>query len=317
MADLIRVPDGLNPAPADETIAVPAALSTSEASTRCSHLCMVIFQDACGGCEFACTSTCETSCQDCQSGCEVTCQSACEQACQLGCQGLCQTCEDCESSCENGCESGCEVSCQGSCESSCQGCESSCQGCEGACEYACENTCQSSCEGCESCEDACESSCQTTCESSCQGSCQSACQGACELGGQTPGELGVIPWTWLASNGSATDAQTTRTYEVCVGERPVNEFCTAVWNDLVDKVAEMRSAVGEWDLALGAYYPSSQCKITASSPFLTVTKYNSVRYNVGSIKATGIQDVVAGQQIYGRDFIVLADVLNQIIEEGV
>lgn len=124
----------------------------------------------------------------------------------------------------------------------------------------------------------------------------------------------VEPWSWTRSNGSATNAQTQRAYDVIMGNITADNFAHEVWNDLVDKVAEMREAKGyTWDRAGGTYPSASGCKMSAGDR-LTAAAYNGVRYNIGSVFSTGISDQSPGDQITGYKIYHLTEVLNIIID---
>lgn len=124
----------------------------------------------------------------------------------------------------------------------------------------------------------------------------------------------IEPWSWTRSNGSATNAQTQRAYDVLMGDITADNFSHEVWNDLVDKVAEMRSAKGyTWDRAGGTYPSASGCKMYAGDR-LTADAYNGVRYNIGSVESTGIYDQSPGDPITGNKIYHLTEVLNTIID---
>ena len=125
--------------------------------------------------------------------------------------------------------------------------------------------------------------------------------------------LGVTPWSWTESNGSATAGQTQTAYAILQGTRSADDFSHMVWNDLVDKVEEMRTALGGiWDTVGGRYLSASACKAAAGDT-LRAAAYNSVKVNVGNIQSTGIQDVAPGDEITGYHITHVVDVLNQII----
>lgn len=125
----------------------------------------------------------------------------------------------------------------------------------------------------------------------------------------------IDPWSWTQSNGQATNAETQQAYDVLMGTRTANQFSHYVWNDLVDKVEEMRNAQGyNWDRAGGTYPSASGCKMSAGDR-LTADAYNGVRYNIGSILSTGIFDQSPGDKITGYKIHHLTEVLNEIIND--
>lgn len=130
----------------------------------------------------------------------------------------------------------------------------------------------------------------------------------------TEPEILVDPWSWTASNGAATATQTRNAYAILQGTRAADDFHHNVWNDLVDKVVEMREALGySWTTDSGRFPSASGCKVSAGDT-LSALKYNALKTNIGSIKSTGIQDVDAGDEITGYHIVHITDVLNEIIE---
>lgn len=129
-----------------------------------------------------------------------------------------------------------------------------------------------------------------------------------------PEVIAVDKWSWTSSNGSATATQTRYAYEVCQGERTADNFSYKVWNDLVDKANEVRTARGYyWDTANGKYLSVANCKVSSGED-LSAEVYNSVRYNLGSIIAVGFADVSPGDEVTGYHFTRLAEVINLIID---
>lgn len=125
----------------------------------------------------------------------------------------------------------------------------------------------------------------------------------------------VSHWSWSESNGSASTSQTVRAYNVLMGNVTADQFAHEVWNDLVDKVVEIRDALGySWDRAGGDYPSASGCKMNAGDR-LTADAYNGVRYNIGSVFSTGISDQSPGDQITGYKIYHLTEVLNIIIDD--
>ena len=128
-------------------------------------------------------------------------------------------------------------------------------------------------------------------------------------------QLPVEPWTWTGSNGQATATQTRNAYSILQGNRTADDFSHNVWNDLIDKVVEMRQALGySWTTDTGRFPSASGCKVSAGEA-LSALKYNAMRTNVGSIRSTGIPDVSAGDEITGYMIVHVTDVLNDIIAD--
>lgn len=128
----------------------------------------------------------------------------------------------------------------------------------------------------------------------------------------------MTQWGWFESNGNATAEQTWLFWRVLQGEVPCDYFYAVVWNDLVDKVAEMRSAIGRpWDTNEGGaklYLTQAECYATPGDPF-RADVYNAVRFQVGSIKGTQVTDRVPGGEITGYHILRMVEVLNEIISE--
>ncbi len=129
--------------------------------------------------------------------------------------------------------------------------------------------------------------------------------------------LDVSPWSWTQSNGEATSTQTKRAYQILLGNQPAsNGFSHLVWNDLVDKVAEVRGACGlSWQTSYGGitYLSKNACYVDAGDT-LSARIYNSVRHQIGSIRSTGISDRSKGGEVLGSYITTITDVLNDIIE---
>jgi hypothetical protein len=140
--------------------------------------------------------------------------------------------------------------------------------------------------------------------------------GECGQGGcgssQTSSGLGVEPWSWEISNGSASSAQTKRAYQILLGNSPAGGFSYKVWNDLVDKVAEMRKAAKNW--GWDPVVLTKDKTYVSSDTILSADIYNSLRYNIGSVKSTGSEYVVeSGDEILGKHIVNIVEILNEII----
>lgn len=124
-------------------------------------------------------------------------------------------------------------------------------------------------------------------------------------------------WNWDESNGTATAEQTQNFRRFLLGELPCEHFYAEVWNDIVNKVAEMRDAAGlGWDTNPGgtSYLPQAACYAAPGEPFRPDV-YNGVRFQVGSIKGTQVTDRVPGGEITGYHILRMVEVLNEIISE--
>lgn len=125
----------------------------------------------------------------------------------------------------------------------------------------------------------------------------------------------VERWTWTASNGSASIAQTKAAYSAVTGHGSTTDFSYRVWNDLVNKVAEAAEAAGgSWNVPGSKYLSLEETLMSANDKVLTANRFNSLKVNIGSRISTGIQDVSPGDAVVGSYFITLADKLNQWID---
>ncbi len=119
-------------------------------------------------------------------------------------------------------------------------------------------------------------------------------------------------WYWGQSNGSATASQTQAALDALVGKEPTSNFSYLVWNDLVDKAYEVVSASGDsWDNSYATY---ASTKMTSSSKVLTASRFNSLRFNVGSHYSTGIAEVSTGDQVKANYFTTIANSINLWID---
>lgn len=124
----------------------------------------------------------------------------------------------------------------------------------------------------------------------------------------------VAKWSWSASNGTATASETQNAYKVIQGTLSSEYFSSKVWNDIVDKVALVRTAMSyTWDTNNLKYFTADNCKVSSGST-LSAKVYNSVKYNIGSIAATGIQDVSPGDEVLGKYFTAITNAINVAID---
>lgn len=99
-----------------------------------------------------------------------------------------------------------------------------------------------------------------------------------------------------------------KAYTAITSNGYVSDFSYKVWNDMVDKTKEALDACGEnWDSKYATY---ANTKISSSNKVLTATKFNSLRFNIGSHEATGIADKSKDEYVYGEYFTILTDKLN-------
>ena len=137
--------------------------------------------------------------------------------------------------------------------------------------------------------------------------------GTIELYVQPPEKtISITKWSWTASNGNASASLTQAAYSAVVDKTVVTNFSYLVWNDLCDKVKEILDATGDsWDSTYATY---ANTKMSSSNKTLTATKFNSLRYNIGSHYSTGISDVYTNDDVLGSYFTKLASCINGWID---
>lgn len=116
-----------------------------------------------------------------------------------------------------------------------------------------------------------------------------------EGGAETPPEDLIEGWSWSVTIKSGTK----------VSAVPYTD-----WNSLIDKIDELLDTgnYGSWlkDSTEGAVLSKSASKMKSSDKVLTADRFNSVRYNIGARRGTGIKVVVSpGDTVY-------ADYLNKL-----
>ena len=132
--------------------------------------------------------------------------------------------------------------------------------------------------------------------------------------------LGIDPWDWNSSNGSATAAQTRAAYNAVTNQGRLNNFSYLVWNDMVDKVWEIAQAAlkkshpdetPSWNINNGNCLSYGNTKMSATDKVLTALRFNSLKYNIGYIYPTGISDVFKGDVVLGSYFTTLTQRMNE------
>ena len=124
-----------------------------------------------------------------------------------------------------------------------------------------------------------------------------------------------LHWSWDSSNGEATTTATQTAYEAITKKGLLSDFNYKVWNDMCTKVSNVRlfAEVGAWDTT-GGGLTISETKMNANDKTLTATRFNSLKYQIGSHVPTGIGDKVAGNIVYGSYFVTLMEKLNAWID---
>lgn len=142
---------------------------------------------------------------------------------------------------------------------------------------------------------------------------------------------GVTPWSWNASNGTASAVQTRTAYNAVSNYGPISDFSYLVWNDMVAKVAEMRNRANQKPVWNTKYLTQASTSMsnTESGRTMTAARYNSLRYNIGlyygfnEVPSGELIDLdsvtkekVPGDPVIGSDFIDLMTCLNYAIDRA-
>ena len=122
------------------------------------------------------------------------------------------------------------------------------------------------------------------------------------------GGVSLDLWSWTESNGTATVYETQEAYRALTQALYVKLFSHNVWNDMVNKVKATLDYIGAvWDNSYESY---NDTLMTVSDRTLTASRFNSLRYNIGSHYSTGISEVQAGDEVNGDYLIMLGRVIN-------
>ena len=119
----------------------------------------------------------------------------------------------------------------------------------------------------------------------------------------------IEEFDWHSSNGSASAEQTERAWRAVVNHGKIKDFSHLVWNDMVDKLAEVLTAEGYyWNS-----YPLTfeRTKMTATDREMTADRFNAFGYNL-----YGVYDwnpVSRGDPIIGLTFLMMVERLNEDI----
>lgn len=131
----------------------------------------------------------------------------------------------------------------------------------------------------------------------------------------------IEKWSWSKSNGTATeeDVQKTLLVHMFPSVYSTKYFSHKVWNDMVDKVAEIRGAMGwEWD----SYYAyQDDTKMLYGDYHLYAYQFNSIRNNIElvgkhlDIKSEIPHKVYSGDDVLVSYFTILTDYMNDCIDK--
>lgn len=133
--------------------------------------------------------------------------------------------------------------------------------------------------------------------------------------------VNIAKWDWAKSNGTASEDAVYSTWLLYVLPElynATNLFSYQVWNDMVDKVAEIRRAMGwYWD---DTYAYQDDTKMLYGDYRLYAYQFNSIRNNIEmvgktlGVKSTIPDKVYSGDDVFRDYFITLTDYMNECID---
>lgn len=116
----------------------------------------------------------------------------------------------------------------------------------------------------------------------------------------------IANWDWFQTTARR------KAYNAVTGSGKVEDFSFTVWNELVDKVNEVKQGT---NLGWNSTYASlKDTKMSSTDKVLTAKRFNSWRFNVGIQVSTGINDVSTGDPVYGWYFTTVVNSLNRWID---
>lgn len=138
---------------------------------------------------------------------------------------------------------------------------------------------------------------------------------------------------YLSNNNAFTDEESI-TIDMSVAEDPidnwywdtniykgreVSDVSYTEWNSLINKIDELLDTghYGKWltDSSQGATLSMSASKMSSSDKTLTAARFNSVRYNIGAHRGTGVSRVYSGDIVYASYFDGLETGINNWIDD--
>lgn len=121
-------------------------------------------------------------------------------------------------------------------------------------------------------------------------------------------------WSWDEATGTLASREEMRAAHSAVTKKlPVENFSHNVWNELCSRVKQILDYKTEdWNTDYLINYTETQ--IEKEPRELTAVKFNSLRNNIGIHYSTGIEEVKAGDCVYGSYFITLANCINGWID---
>lgn len=140
----------------------------------------------------------------------------------------------------------------------------------------------------------------------------------------------INPWDWSVSNGEASDYQTQNSLNALLSKDGAGnyngnttDFHHKVWNDMVDKIAEILDHSGcTWKNDYATFFNT---KMTSADKKLTAQRFNALVYNMNSYfpfiadgctaaRPTGLPIVSKGDPVLAWYFTTIATRANQWID---
>ena len=121
-------------------------------------------------------------------------------------------------------------------------------------------------------------------------------------------------WSWYSSNGTASSEETEKAHTAITSGGKTTDFSSDVWDDMVDKVSEIRQFYkhSSWN---NTYATKSDTKV-ASDKILTAKMFNSLLENISQYYNNGMSTVIPGQDVQGSYFTTLTKLMNGWIDNG-
>lgn len=131
-------------------------------------------------------------------------------------------------------------------------------------------------------------------------------------------------WDWSIGNVNATVAQTQAAYQALttpsnVGHGPTRNFSVIVWNDIVNKIIEMRQYWGDTEWSISAPCTKSQTWMIPGE-WMTADIFNSAVINMPPIHPWGWEATLGRKDVHKRDvcfgyyFLYLVDGFNHWVD---
>ena len=87
--------------------------------------------------------------------------------------------------------------------------------------------------------------------------------------------MAITPWSWTASNGTASASQTKAAYTALTTGGMTYNFSRYVWNDIITKINAVANALGKgWNSEYLSYYGTKMHFLYAP---LSAVMFNSAR----------------------------------------